>query len=158
MTSRSKLSWFGIRQELVTRLVIASSAAAAHACMIDSCTYPDVRCEDGYAMTCYEGAWERMSCAGGTCKIFTTETQGVGPYRPYSRAVCTEDDAPDTRCPAPGQSFCDGNDIVECDNGYIVSRISCMTDLRIFPEYSFVQTPTQTGRQCVESGDLAACE
>ena len=95
----------------------------------DECQPEETRCEGNTALTCHVAnsdmhkvgnpyIWHRMACPR-LCVVFNRD--GRSPV-----ARCTFSAQPEPRCPAgPHTSFCDGNRLVDCVQGYVIGEKVC---------------------------------
>ncbi len=101
---------------------ICATTSLGPTCVLDEA--PDPACMDGTGRTCdgntllgcIDGyATSRTPCEEGGCRIFPID------------ADCTLTNAPDPNCleTRQGESYCDGDFIVECKYGYATSRQAC---------------------------------
>ena len=104
---------------LVVGAIALSSLAASGCSEQEAACTPGSRCEDGAAITCYNGgqgpSYEKTTrCGRRQCVVL-----GSG------QAVRAFEESP--LCPAEKNPYaaCDGTDLVECAEGWIVGRAKC---------------------------------
>lgn len=121
----------------------------------DECAEGEVRCRDNGAEYCGRRAsdshepfvWKRIECGAGSCQL-STDAQRPEPF-------CTLKKEPDVRCSGTTDA-CDGNDLLHCRQGFLVSSTDCVTRI-----ITSADAPASTSGLppgvCVSVDQWAAC-
>jgi len=132
-------------------LVIAFGAAG---CQANQCERGQIRCNGNVAEYCGEPGtddhdlvWNGRDCGQGFCQPIR------GSWDSYP--ICSLGEGPDPRCAgADGLQFCDGNTVVVCHLGYVVTRTDCTTGNITGDALS---SDFATNGHCVSSETWASC-
>lgn len=132
-------------------LVVALGAAG---CQANECERGQIRCNGNVAEYCGEPGtddhylvWNGRDCGEGFCHPIRAPDD--------SYPVCSLGEGPDPRCAgADGLRFCDGNTVVLCHLGYVVTTTDCSTGN--ITGNTLLSDFARNGH-CVSSGTWASC-